>query len=665
MAAKNCNQLNIGAIYMSIFERYQQRYDQRQFETMTLDDYLKACGDDSSMYASAGERMLKAIGDPKIVDTRKDERLSRIFSNRKIKTYPAFDDFYGMEDTIESIVSFYRHAAQGLEESKQILYLLGPVGGGKSSLAERLKKLMEKHPFYALRAWNDSRGRWETSPVYESPLVLFDMDEDAQEIFDNYGIPQRYLKSVPSPWVDKRLKEANGDISQFHVVKVWPSVMGQVGITKVEPGDENNQDISNLVGKINIRELEDYDQHDPDAYGWNGGLNISSQGMMEFVEMFKAPLKMLNPLLTATQEGHYNGSEQFGAIPYGGLILAHSNESEWQSFKANKTNEAFLDRVNIVKVPYCLRVTEEGKIYEKLIEGSELSEAPIAPGTLDMMAQFSVLSRLVEPENSNLYSKMRVYDGQNLKDKDPSALSIEDYRKHAGPNEGMDGASTRFAYKILSRVFNYDSEEVAANPIHLMHVLEQTIENDDLSEEQVENLKSHIKGILAPNYAAFLADELQKAYLESYHEYGQNLFDRYIEYADAWLQETDHRDPDTGERMDKEILNERLEEIERAAGIANPKEYRNEVVSFVNRYRANNQGQSPDWTEYEKLREVIERKMFASTEELLPVISFGKKSSQDEEQKHSEFVQRMMAKGYTQKQVRLAVEWYMRYRKHN
>lgn len=650
---------------MSIFEKYQQRYDQHQAVTMTLGEYLNACKEDPSMYAVAGERMLKAIGEPEIVDTRKDDRLSRIFSNRKVRRYPAFNDFYGMEDTIERIVAFYRHAAQGVEESKQVLYLLGPVGGGKSSLAERLKKLMEKEPYYALRAYNYSRQRWETAPTYESPLVLFDQDEDAQEVYDNYGIPSRYLKPIPSAWVDKRLQEVQGDISQFHVVKVWPSVTGQVGITKVEPGDENNQDISGLVGKVNIRELEDYDQHDPDAYAWNGGLNIATQGMMEFVEMFKAPLKMLNPLLTATQEGHYNGTEQFGAIPFQGLILAHSNESEWKSFKANKNNEAFLDRIYIVKVPYCLRVTEEGQIYNKLISGSELANAPIAPGTLDMMAQFSVLSRLVEPENSNLYSKMRVYDGQNLKDKDPSALSIEEYRKQAGPNEGMDGMSTRFAFKILSKVFNYDSNEIAANPIHLMHVLEATIDNEDLDAEETERLKSFIKGILAPNYASFIGDELQKAYLESYHEYGQNLFDRYIEYADAWLQENDFRDPDTGEMMDKESLDDWLKEIEKAAGVHNVKDHRSEVVGFVHRYRANNQGHSPDWTEYEKLREVIEAKMFANTEELIPVISFSKKSSEEEEQKHNEFVRRMMDKGYTRKQVQLAVEWYMRYRKHN
>lgn len=651
----------------SILSKFQNRYERHQAEEMTIEEYLEGCKNDRGMYANAAERMLMAIGDPEVIDSRKDDRLSRIFSNRKIKVYPqAFGDFYGAEETIEQIVSFFKHAAQGLEESKQVLYLLGPVGGGKSSLSERLKQLMQRVPIYVLKAYNAKRDKWEISPVFESPLGLFDADEDGPELEEQYGIPRRYLKYIISPWAVKRLEEADGDLSKFRVVKMWPDILKQVGITKVEPGDENNQDISSLVGKVNIRMLEEYDQHDPDAYGFSGGLNIATQGVMEFVEMFKAPIKMLHPLLTATQEGHYNGTESgFGAMPFQGIILAHSNESEWTKFRNNKDNEAFLDRVNIIKVPYCLRVSDEVKIYEKLIANSELAAAPCAPGTLEMMARFSVLSRLAEPDNSSLFSKMEIYDGKNLKDKDPKAKSLEEYRDDAGVREGMNGSSTRFAFKILSKVFNYDPSELAANPIHLMHVLEKTLKHEELGQEEEERRISFIKGILAPDFAEFLGDELQKAYLESYHEYGQNLFDRYIMYADFWLQDKDYRDPDTGEMFDREALNSELEKIEKAAGIGNPKDFRNEVVGYVIRYRADNGGKSPDWTGYEKLREVIEKKMFANTEELLPVISFSKKQTEDEEKKHNDFVQRMTEKGYTKKQVRLAVEWYQRYRRHN
>ena len=638
---------------MSIFQHYQARYEENREESYSLQEYLEICKTDPSAYATAAERLLMAIGDAEMLDTSQDPRLSRIFSNKIIKVYPAFKDFYGMEDSIEQIVSYLKHAAQGLEEKKQILYLLGPVGGGKSSLAECLKALMEKIPFYAI----------QDSPVFESPLSLFSADEDGPILEEDYGIPRRYLRSIMSPWAVKRLHEFNGDITQFRVVKLKPSILDQIAVAKTEPGDENNQDISSLVGKVDIRKLEHFAQNDPDAYSYSGGLCRANRGLMEFVEMFKAPIKVLHPLLTATQEGNYNGTEGLSALPFEGLILAHSNEAEWQSFKNNKNNEAFLDRVYIVKVPYCLRVSEEVRIYEKLLTNSSLDEAPCAPGTLEMLAQFSTLTRLKEPENSSIFSKMRVYDGENLKDTDPKAKSIQEYRDYAGVDEGMTGISTRFAFKILSQVFNFDHSEVAANPVHLLYVLERQIEREQFAPETEERYLSYLKGWLAPRYAEFIGKELQTAYLESYSEYGQNIFDRYVTYADFWIQDQEYRDPETGEFFDRAALNEELEKIEKPAGISNPKDFRNEIVNFVLRARANNAGKNPSWTSYEKLRAVIEKKMFSNTEELLPVISFNAKSSSDDQKKHEDFVKRMVEKGYTRKQVRLLSEWYLRVRK--
>ena len=637
----------------TLLEGYRNRYSATQEEEMSLEEYLELCRRDASAYASAAERMLAAIGEPEVVDTRNDSRLSRLFSNRMIRRYPAFREFYGLEDAINQIVSFFRHAAQGLEERKQILYLLGPVGGGKSSLAERLKQLMEDRPIYALKG----------SPINEIPLGLFSPEQYGERLEAEYGIPRRYLTGIMSPWAVKRLGEYGGDLTKFRVVRLHPSILRQVGIAKTEPGDENNQDISSLVGKVDIRKLDQYAQHDPDAYSYSGGLCFANQGLLEFVEMFKAPIKMLHPLLTATQEGNFKGTEGFGAIPFQGIIMAHSNEAEWQSFRNNKRNEAFLDRIYIVKVPYCLQMSEEVKIYQKLLRGSSLAAAPCAPGTLDGMAQFSVLTRLKDPENSSIYSKMRVYDGESLKDTDPKAKSYQEYRDYAGPDEGMTGMSTRFAYKVLSSVFNYDHAEIAANPVHLMYVLEQRIAREDLPEETQRRYLEFIKGWLAPRYAEFIGKEIQTAYLESYAEYGQNIFDRYVTYADCWIQDEEFRDPDTGEVFDRAALNAELEKIEKPAGIANPKDFRNEIVNFVLRARAASGGKNPAWTSYEKLREVIEKKMFSNTEDLLPVISFNAKASEEDRTKHENFVARMVAKGYTEKQVRLLCDWYLRVRK--
>jgi len=637
-----------------LFQSYARSFEARRESEMSLKDYLEACRSDPMMCASAPERLLAAIGEPEVIDTAKDVRLGRIFMNRTIRVYPAFSEFFGMEDTIERIVSFLRHAAQGLEERKQILYLLGPVGGGKSSLAERIKALIEQYPIYVLKAGD------QLSPVFESPLGLFDAATHGTELEERYGIPRRRLTGLMSPWAVKRLDEFNGDITKFRVAKVSPSRLRQIGVSKTEPGDENNQDISALVGKVDIRKLELHAQNDPDAYSYSGGLNRANQGVLEFVEMFKAPIKMLHPLLTATQESNYVGTENIGAIPFLGIVMAHSNEAEWQSFKNNKNNEAFIDRIFVIKVPYCLRVTEEQRIYDKLIQGSELAPSPCAPGTLEMLARFSVLSRLRAHENSNLYAKMRVYDGESLKEVDPKARTMQEYKDAAGVDEGMDGISTRFAFKVLAATYNHDVSEVAADPVHLMYVLEQSIRREQFPNDTEARYIEFIKAELAPRYAEFIGNEVQKAYLESYHDYGQNLFDRYVDYADAWVEDQDFKDPDTGQLMNRELLNQELSKIEKPAGIANPKDFRNEVVKFTLRSRASHGGKNPSWTSYEKIREVIERRMFSQVEDLLPVISFGSKKDGETEKKHEEFVNRMVSRGYTERQVRRLVEWYMR-----
>ena len=317
----------------------------------------------------------------------------------------------------------------------------------------------------------------------------------------------------------------------------------------------------------------------------------------------------------------------------------------------------------MVKVPYCLRVSEERKIYDKLLRESELGDASCAPEVLETLSRFSVASRLCEHENSNSYSKMRVYDGENLKDVDPKAKSVQEYRDAAGVDEGMNGVSTRFAFKVLSETFNYDTEEVAADPVHLMYILEQSIKREQFPEETENGYLEFVKSELGPRYAEFIGNEIQKAYLESYSEYGQNLFDRYIAYADAWIEEQDFKDPDTGQVFDREVLDAELSKVEKPAGIANPKDFRNEVVKFALRARANHGGNNPAWTSYEKLREVIEKRMFSQVEDLLPVISFGTKKDSSTDKQHKEFVCRMTDRGYTERQVRRLVEWYMRVNK--
>jgi serine protein kinase len=644
---------------VDILDQFRNDFASEKPEDLSIQEYLEICKTDSRAYATSSERMLNAIGEPEMVDTSKNPRLSRIFNNRKLPLYKSFESFYGMEKAVEQIVSFFKHAAQGLEESKQILYLLGPVGGGKSSLAEHLKSLMEKEPIYVL-TYNEPGKNTEVCPYFVTPLCLFSKPAQKQTLTSAYNIPSRYLNSVAGPWVNKRLAECSGDISKFAVRKLYPNISNQVGIAKTEPGDENNQDISDLVGKVDIRKLKMFSQNDPDAYSFSGSLCRSNQGMMEFVEMFKAPIKVLHPLLTATQEGNYNGTEAIGAIPFKGTILAHSNESEWETFRNNKNNEAFLDRVYIVKVPYCLRVTEEVKIYEKMLKGSSLSTAPCAPYTMKMLAEFMVMTRLKPTPFSSEAVKMRVYDGESLKDRDVSAKPIDEYREQAGMDEGMNGWSTRSAFKILARVFNYDSEEQEANPVHLLHILQQTIDENQLGDDESSKLKNLLKNVLQQEYMDNVGKEIQTAYLESYSDYGQNLFERYIMYADHWMNDNDYRDPDTGTLLKRSDLEEELVKTEAPFGVSNPKDFRHEMVNLNLRYQAKHGGESARWDTFEKMKEVIQKRMFSSTEDLLPIISFSAKGNTEDQSKHNDFVNRMISQGYTRKSVRLLVDWYLR-----
>ena len=631
-------------------------------EKLTIYEFLEQAKIDNFLYANPAKRLLRSIGDPKKIDTKNDPVLSKIFSNRVIRIYPAFEEFFGMEDIIESLVSYLRHSEQQLEESKSILYLLGPVGGGKSSLAEKLKELMETQPIYVLGYSHHTKdGKVdELSPLFESPLNLFHSKKMKQTLEVSYGIPAHSVRNNPSPWALQRLKDSEYKLDNFFVQKINPSILNQVGIAKVEPGDENNQDISTLVGKVDIRKLEKFPQNHPDAYSYSGGLCRASRGILDFVEMFKAPLKMLNPLLTATQEKNFNGTEAIGAMPFDGIVLAHSNESEWDQFKSNKTNEAFLDRINLVQVPYCLRYSEEVKIYQKLIKGSTLSKAPVAPGTFEMLAKFTVLSRLHETQlNPNLYTKMEIYNGENLKNTDAKAKSLLEYKNDAGVTEGMEGVSTRFAYKILSKVFNKNPEDISANPIDLMNILVTEIEKERYSKEKEEKLKDFVTGTLRPKYADFVEKQLRTAVLSSSHEYCQNLYERYVMMANDWIEDQDFRDPKTGLQLNIEQLNEALTAIEKPGlEINNPKDFRNEVVKHYDKYRANHNGGTPRWDAYSQMKDVIEKKVIRSTEEILPIISFNSNNSEENIRKHQNFVGKMEEMGYTKNMITLIVEWF-------
>jgi serine protein kinase len=618
-------------------------------ETYSLTQYLELCRDNPDMYASPAERLLKAIGDPVPYNTAENPRDGRIFLNRTILKYPAFKDFYGIETVIQKIAAFFKAAAQGLEERKQILYLVGPVASAKSSLVERIKELMHNEPFYYI----------EGSPVHDSPLSLL-----SKELLDEYNIPRRYYTGLYSPWLVKRVAEAKGSLRDFRVVKVYPSELKQIAIAKVEPGDDNNQDVSTLIGKTDIRKLATFKQNDPDSYNYSGGLQLANRGILDFVEMFKAPKNLLNPLITATQERNYTGTEAIGMIPWEGVIVAHSNETEWGHFKNNKVNEAYIDRIYTVEVPYNVRITEEVDIYKKLLNESSLGKAALAPYTLDILAKYSVASRLEPPKGHAIMTKVLVYDGQDVLNTHPHAKDIKEYRDSAlRTTEGFTGVSMRAAFKIISQTFNSDVLEVGADPVLLFRQLHHAIIAEKYDEETATRYKSFVQ-VLEGEYLDQIHKDIQAAYLDSYNEYGQILFDKYVQYADIWLQSGTLVDPETGEKLDAEALDAWLKTIEKPAGVSNNKDFRQEVVMFAYRYKndpSKGKGRHyPTWTSYTKLSEVITKKIFSNSDAQIPIITFDVKKSKDEEHKHNTFLNNMRKQGYTDTQIKRVVSMYQR-----
>lgn len=635
---------------MSLLQALAQKNQEKREEVISLSDYLELCKVDPMAYATAAERMLKAIGEPEIIDTSKDSRLSVFFEGRTIKTYPSFKNFYGIEDDIEEIRAFFKHAAQGLEESKQILFLLGDVGSGKSSIADKLKELMEMYPIYVLTSEDGV-----LSPVFDNPLGLFISHK--QILLDDYGIEARYVPNVLSPWALKRLKEYGNDATKFKVTKIYPQTQNQIAIAKTEPLDDNNADIGTLVGKVNMRQLQYFSQSDADAYNYSGALCRGNRGLVEMAEMYKANIKTLNPLLEASQSRSFNGLEQVGSLPFDGIIVSHSNKSEWSKFRSDKKNEALLDRILVVKIHYSLRYTENMQIYQKMIDGSELRNAPIVPETLEILSKFDILTRLEDITNSNLYSKMRIYNGDNIKAEDNRALPYNSYKEKATQDEGLSGSSTRKGFKILSQVYNHSVDEVAADPVTLFMVLKDQIIKDQHDEDTTKKYLGFITDWLEPKYVDELGKQIQRAYVESYSDFAQAKFDRYYVLASAWVKNADFADPITGILLDREAINKELSILEKTAGIGDPKDFRGEIVFFILTQKS--EGKKVKWSSYKKLAEVIEKSVFKNMEDLLPVISFGIKTSEEIQKSHKKFIDNMVKIGYTERQVRNLVAYYI------
>jgi serine protein kinase len=598
----------------------------------TLIDYLEKLREDSTVTKLAHSRfydMITAVGMYDITESD-DSRVKRLYKDESLKVYHFFkDEFFGIERTIAQIVRYFHSASLKGEESRQVLYLMGPVGSGKSSLVEKLQRGLEgTDPVYAI----------DGCPMFEEPLHL--IPRHLRKEFEKMlGV---HIEGDLCPTCRFRLKEEFGArYEEFPVATVSFSKRNRKGIGVVPPVDPNNQDTSVLIGSEDISKLDKYSEGDPRVLELNGAFNVGNRGMVEFIEVFKNETEYLHAMITATQEKFVPAPGRHGTVYVDSVIVAHSNEAEWQKFKADHTNEAILDRIVVVKVPYNLRLSEEVKIYQKILRNSDF-RAHVAPHTLEMASMFAVLSRLEPTPKCDLMTKLRLYNGEEVVEKGRTKkINVQELREEA-KREGMTGISTRFIMKSLDNALSESGRCI--NPINVREALINMVKDQDIPEDLRKQYLEFLQDTLHKEYLEILEKEITKAFVYSYQEQADALFQNYLDHAEAYVNKTRVKDRNTREELqpDEGFLKSVEEQIAIIGSAADG--FRQEVIAYL--WAASRRGERVSYQIYEPLKEAIEKKLMSSVRDISRVIT--KARTRDEEQigKYSAMVKNMLDNGY-------------------
>lgn len=632
------------------------RFETRIDDVIPLEEYLHSYRSDPLMRLNAAGRVHHAFGTPKVIDTSKDPRLGIIFSNRTIKTYDTFADFYGIEETIMKIGQYFEYASKGVVQDGLILYLRGPVGSGKSSIAERILSLFETVPMWVLGI-RTRDGKHEVSPIYESPLGLFNVKDHGDVLEERFKIPRIALIGTKSQWAARHLQIH--DVKQFVAVKMMPSKARRIGIASVEPAVSEDASRGYLIGLAGAsRRFEDYQ--------YTGALNVTTQGIMDFSEIFDAEPKHLNPLLRASVDRKYSGEGAVGELPYHGVILAHSNEPSWEEIRDNKRKVNLLDRIYAVDVPYNVRLSAEVQHYQKYLQESEFAGIPMTPHVLELPARFAVLSRLVEPSIASLsrIDKMLAYDGSmhdgSGKTRQSRLASTDDFRENAKWRDGMKGAPTRFMQVLLTNAAQGDVAEDGLDPVLLFDVAKQLIAREALPHIEGMDLKT-ITAHTLKRMRELIEDSVQQAYVEHFDSYVEEEFMNYFRFAEVWADDQPYVDPQTGLEKPRAEIDKQLGVIEKAMAVTNPKDFRAAVVKAV--WRVQGSASSSAGKKWHVLNE-DERHRFVKAilpkrADMLPIVRIKQRDRGHEDfKKHEAFMGRLCAQGYTQRQAHRVVEWY-------
>ena len=593
----------------------------------TFIDYLELVKANPDIAQLSHKRLYERIMSEGVEVLKGDEnpKIRKIYGNETIKRYGFFkDDFFGIDKVLMKLVNYLHSASMKGEEARQVLYLVGPVGAGKSSLVEALKlALVSCDPIYSIKG----------CPMHEEPLHL--VPNHLRGKFNEMLGTQ--IEGDLCPVCKYRLiHEFNGEYENVPVERKNFSIRSRKGIGVVPPVDPNNQDTSILTGSIDISKMDMYPEDDPRIFSLNGAFNVGNRGLVEFIEVFKNDVEYLHTIITATQEKSIPSPGKGSMIYFDGLIVAHSNEAEWEKFKSDHTNEAILDRIVKIEVPYCLELDEEVKIYEKILKRSNF-KAHIAPHTIEIAAMFAILSRLSPSAKVDHMTKLKLYKGTTKR------IDIQELREEAGSYEGMKGISTRFIVKAIDNALSI-SEYDCINPLSIMESIIKSIKEMDASAEDKKRYLGFIQDTIRKEYNKVLEKEITKAFIHSFREQAESLFNNYIDNAEAFVNKTKIKDSSTGEELNPD--EDFMRNIEEQIGVseASSKGFRADVTSYMF-YLVRN-GMKIDYTSYEPLKEAIEKKLMASVKDLSRIITKTRVRDKEQNEKYDAMVEEMKNNGY-------------------
>lgn len=610
---------------------------QRQEWQGTFLEYLELVKANPHLADLAHRRMYHMIVDQGVaeLDLEADPRAKRVFGDESVKIYNFFkDEFFGMERTLEKIVRYFHSAAMGGEEARQVLYFMGPVGSGKSSLVEKLKRGLESlDPIYVI----------EGSPTYCNPLCL--VPRHLRPAFEEMlGVR---IEGDIDPIIRHRLmNEYNGEYERMPIRTMSFSIRARRGIGVVPPVDPNNQDTSVLIGSEDISKLDRYSEGDPRVLELSGAFNVGNRGMVEFIEVFKNETEYLHTMITATQEKMVPAPGRHGTIYVDSCIVAHSNEAEWQKFKADHTNEAILDRIVVVKVPYNLRLSEEVKIYKKFLGNSKF-QAKIAPHTLEIASMFAILSRLEPSAKCDLMTKLKIYNGEEVLEKGrPKKLTVHELKDDT-KREGLFGISTRFIMKALDSALAQNSDTI--HPINVRESLIAMVKESDLGDDVRRQYLEFLQDTLHKAYLEMLEKDITKAFVFSFKGQAETLFQNYLDHAEAYVTKSKVKDPTTKDEMQPD--EGFLKSIEEQIAIIGPAAdgFRQEVIAYL--WAATRRGEKIDYGSYEPLKEAIEKKLMNSVRDISRIITKARTRDEEQRQKYDSMVENLIGQGYTEDSI--------------